>query len=412
MRIRTDLTGWPGSAGARRDRSSTVGGRIADSQRRTTVHRMDDGLRSPSESRMSDNRTDLNHKKILFVRLSSLGDVILTLPTLKAIKDRYPHASIAWLVQRSLQDVLTGNPYLDEIIPVDLLSVTDKYSTPRTWTQGAARLLSNLIQARRIFQERQFDIVFEFQALFKSAIFAFLNRGAERYGFKNGKELSRIFLNRPIFVRDKSRHAVQNYLDFARYFGCPTEAVEFPIHVPKQDQDYVDGILSEKGIKPGDLTVFISATARWQSKFWEPEYFAQLGDEMVPRYGAKLIFSGLPSEGDYLRTITDMMQQHAIIMAGRTNIKQFFALMKRCRLFVGVDGGAMHAAAAFGIPVIALFGPTITQWVGPFGQQNGIITRSVSCAPCNKKRCNDKRCMREITPDVVLEKVAQVITSM
>ena len=361
---------------------------------------------------MSEGHKDLNNSKILFIRLSSLGDLILTLPTLKAIKDRYPKAYIAWLVQSGLYDVLRGNPYLDEIIPVDILSVTDKYATPKTWLKGGIRLIRNLRKAHHIFQEKGFDIVLEFQALFKSGMFAVLNRKAERYGFKNSKELSHFFLNRAIFIRDKSRHAIDNYLQFARYFDCPTEEIGFPIYVPHEDEDYVDHLLSDEGVKPEDLTIFLCATARWRSKFWEREAFARLGDELVRRYGAKLIFSGLPSEIGYLHGIREMMREEAIIMAGRTNIKQFFALMKRCSFFIGVDSGAMHAAAAFGIPVISLFGPSNPHWIGPFGQEKGIIRVALQCAPCNKRDCRDRSCMRGISPEMVLEKVEELIPTL
>jgi heptosyltransferase-1 len=356
---------------------------------------------------VNGNHNDLNGKKILFIRLSSLGDLILTLPTLKAIKDRYPDAHISWLVQEAFQDVLRGNPYLDEIIPVDLLSVTDKYATPTTWLRGGTRFFSNLKKARHVFRERRFDVVLEFQALFKSGVFAYLNRGAERYGFKNARELSHLFLNHPLFVRDKSRHAVENYLQFARYFGCPTEAVGFPISIPPEDERYIEGVLNQAGIKEGDLTVFVSATARWQSKFWEQGAFARLADELVRRYGAKLLFSGLPSERGYLEGITAQMRENALIMAGRTTIKQFLALLKRSHLYVGVDSGAMHAAAAFGVPVVALFGPSNSRWIGPYGQEEGIVQLKLSCAPCNKRDCPDKSCMLGITPEMVLQKVAE-----
>jgi heptosyltransferase-1 len=353
-----------------------------------------------------DDHRDLNGAKILFIRLSSLGDLILTLPTLKAIKEKYPRAHVTWLVQDALQDVLSGNPYLDEIIPVDLLSVTDKYATPQTWLRGGSRLFRNLGKAYRIFRKRKFDVVLEFQALFKSGIFASLNRGAERYGFKNARELSHLFLNHPIFVRDKSRHAVENYLQFARHFGCPTEEVEFPIYIPPEDERYIEQLLLQEGIKPGDFTIFVSATARWRSKFWDQQAFARLCDELVHRYGAKLIFSGLPSEVEYLQKIREMMREDALIMAGRTSIKQFLALIKRSHLYVGVDSGSMHAAAAFRVPTIALFGPSDPNWIGPYGQEQGIVKVDLPCAPCNKRECSHRSCMLRITPEMVLEKVA------
>jgi heptosyltransferase-1 len=368
--------------------------------------------RGPGEDNVKGDHRDLNDAKILFIRLSSLGDLILTLPTLKAIKDRYPRAHITWLVQDALQDVLRGNPYLDEIIPVDLLSVTDKYATPTTWLRGGARFFRNLGKAYGIFRKRKFDIVLEFQALFKSGIFASLNRGAERYGFKNARELSHLFFNHPIFVRDKSRHAVENYLQFARHFGCSTERVEFPIAIPPEDERYIEKILLQEGIKPEDFTVFISATARWQSKFWEQSAFARLGDELVRRYGAKLILSGLPSEVEYLQEIRAMMHEDALIMAGRTTIKQFFALIKHSRLYVGVDSGSMHAAAAFGVPTVALFGPSNSIWIGPYGQAQGIVKVDVPCAPCNKRECSDRSCMLGITPELVLKKIEEITPAL
>ncbi len=354
---------------------------------------------------MRHDHRDLSDAKILFIRLSSLGDLILTLPTLKAIKERYPRAHVTWLVQDALQDVLSGNPYIDEILPVDLLSMTDKYATPRTWLRGGNRLFSNLRKTYHIFRKRKFDVVLEFQALFKSGIFASLNRGAERYGFKNARELSHLFLNYPIFVRDKSKHAVENYLQFARHFGCPTEEVEFPIYIPPEDERYVKQLLLDGGIKPEDFTVFLSATARWRSKFWDQKAFARVGDELVRRYGAKLVFSGLPSEVEYLRGIREMMREDALIMAGRTNIKQFLALIKHSHLYVGVDSGSMHAAAAFRVPTIALFGPSNPRWIGPYGQEQGIVKVDLPCAPCNKRACSHRSCMFRITPEMVLEKV-------
>jgi heptosyltransferase-1 len=358
---------------------------------------------------VKEKHRDLNDAKILFIRLSSLGDLILTLPTLKALKDQYPGAHISWLVQDALKDVLTGNPYLDEIIPVDLLSVTDKYATPRIWLQGGVRLFRNLQKAARIFHEKRFDVVLEFQALFKSGVFAALNSKAERYGFKNARELSHLFLNRPLFVRDKSRHAVENYLQFARYFGCSEKKVEFPLFIPAEDERYIEDLLRQKGIKRGDFTVFVSATARWQSKFWDQESFARLCDELVRRFGAKIIFSGLPSESRYLQGIKERMRDNALIMAGKTTIKQFLALLKQSRLYVGVDSGSMHAAAALGIPVVALFGPSNPRWIGPYGQEQGIVTAHLPCSPCNKRQCRDQRCMLQITPSMVLDTVEKII---
>ena len=103
------------------------------------------------------------------------------------------------------------------------------------------------------------------------------------------------------------------------------------------------------------------------------------------------------------------MREDALIMAGRTTIKQFLALLKRSHLYVGVDSGSMHAAAAFGVPVVALFGPSNPRWIGPYGQEEGIIQLKLPCAPCNKRDCSDQSCMLRITPEMVLEKVEKLM---
>lgn len=354
-------------------------------------------------------RESLSGKKVLIVRLSSLGDLILVLPTFKALRDRYPDAYIAWLVQDSLKELLEGTEGLDEIIPVRLLSMTDKYASPRRWFQGFRELLRGLLETAKVFRQRGFEVVLEFQGLMKSALFAFLNRRASRYGFRNARELSPLLLNRPIFIRDKGRHAVDNYLQFAAYFGCRTTEVSFPLYIPEEAQDRMDRLLASHGFKDGEPLIFICATARWQSKFWHQDGFARVADELIERYGARVLFSGLPAERAYLDGIRARMRHSAIVAAGLTGIKDFLALLRRCCLYVGVDSGAMHAARALGVPVVALFGPSDPRWIGPYGQRRGVVRLDLDCSPCNKRRCRSRACMLEIAPERVLEEVEVVL---
>jgi len=351
---------------------------------------------------------DLRGKKVLFVRLSSLGDLILVLPTFQAIRERYPDAYIAWLVQDSLREVIEGTPGLDEVIPVKLISVTDKYADWRRVLQGGISLLRALFHARRLFRERGFDVVLDFQGLWKSGLFVFLNRRAERYGFKNSRELSHLFLTHPIFIRDRSRHAIKNYLEFARHFGCEIDRVSFPLHVPPEAQRRVDVLLRQKGIGPMDPLAFICATARWQTKFWDQEGFAQVADGLW-KLGFRVILSGLPQERGYLEGIREKMRGEGVNVAGEVGIKDFFALLQRSSLYVGVDSGAMHAASALGVPVVALFGPSNPLWIGPYGERTEVVRVPLPCSPCNKRKCSDLRCMRAITPEMVLEAVDRVL---
>jgi len=351
---------------------------------------------------------DLRGKKVLFVRLSSLGDLILVLPTFHAIRERYPDAYIAWLVQDSLREVIEGTPGLNEVIPVKLISITDKYANWRRVLEGGVSLLKALSSTRRLFQERAFDVVLDFQGLWKSGLFVFLNRRAERYGFRNSREFSHLFLTHPIFVRDSGRHAIQNYLEFARYFGCKVDRISFPLHVPPEAQRRVDALLRQRGIGPKDPLAFICATARWQTKFWTQEGFAQVADSLQD-LGFRVVLSGLPQERDYLEGMREKMRGEAVNVAGEVGIKDFFALLKRSKLYVGVDSGAMHVASALGVPVVALFGPSNPRWIGPYGERTEVVRVPLPCSPCNRRKCSDLRCMKEITPGMVLEAIDRVL---
>ena len=271
-------------------------------------------------------RESLAGKRVLIVRLSSLGDLILVLPTFKALRDRYPDAYIAWLVQDSLKELLEGTEGLDEIIPVRLLSVTDKYASPGRWFQGFRGLVQGLLETAKIFRQRGFEVVLEFQGLMKSALFAFLNRKASRYGFRNARELSPLLLNRPLFIRDKGRHAVDNYLQFAAHFGCPTAEVSFPLHIPKEAQDRMDRLLASHGLKEGEPLIFICATARWQSKFWHQEGFARVADELsaASEYIHIAIYSYSPQDENpnIHATLRSKSKNREVLIAA--DLSQFF----------------------------------------------------------------------------------------
>jgi lipopolysaccharide heptosyltransferase II len=346
--------------------------------------------------------------RFLLIRLSSLGDLILVLPAFWALRKALPHAHIAWLVRDDLKEVLEGTPGLDEIIPVRLPSFTDRYASFPKVLKGLT-LWSRAIKEIGLHYFRKFDIVIDFQGLFKSALFAFF-LGKERYGFRNGHEFSFLFLNKAIFLRDKTSHAVDNYLQIASHFGG-TKVAEFPLFIPEGARAFCRAFLKENGIIEGDFLVFLSPTARWETKLWSVEGFAEVGDRIIEGFGAKIILSGLPKELGYLKGIKERMRnKDRVFLPPPTSIKQFFALLEASHVFLGVDSGAMHVARALGKPVVAIFGPSDPRWIGPYGQKGGVVRVNVDCSPCNKRRCEDLRCMREITPSMVYQEFERLLS--
>lgn len=353
---------------------------------------------------------DLNDKRLLIVRLSSLGDLVLVLPAFSALREAYPKAYIAWLVREDLKEVLSGTPGLDEVIPVRIPSFTDKYRSPQKVLLGIAKWLKEVQGLWCRFRKEKFDLAIDFQGLFKSAFLSFL-LAKDRYGFQNGKELSPIFLNKPFFLRNRERHAVDNYLDVVSYFTQRESEARFPLFIPKGSYEDMKAFLASYGINPGkDFVVFCAPTARWESKFWTQKGFAEVADSLVETYGAKVVFSGLVEERPYIEGIARLMRHNAVIACGRTSIKDFFALVALSQLYVGVDSGAMHVARALGVPVVALFGPSNPKWIGPYGQSHGVVKTNLPCSPCNKKRCDQRTCMLAITPEMVLQEIEKILT--
>lgn len=352
---------------------------------------------------------DLEGKRLLLIRLSSLGDLILVLPAFSALRKAYPGAKISWLVRADLAPVIEGTPGLDEVIPVKLLSLTDKYRSPRGLAKGMALWFKALAKVVREKGFRAYEVAVDFQGLFKSAVFAFL-LGKERYGFRNAGELSSLFFNRRGLLRDKGRHAVENYLSVAKSLGAKGEEVGFPLFIPEASRRRMAEFLRSRGIDPGDFIVFMAPTARWETKFWSQEGFALVADHLCERYQAKVILSGLPQERSYLEGVAERMAHRALVAAGVTGIKDFFALLELSRLYVGVDSGAMHVARALGVPAVVVFGPSNPRWIGPYGQQKGVVRAKVPCSPCNRKRCKDMACMKRVTPEMVIEEVERVLS--
>ncbi|MFQ5586701.1 MAG: glycosyltransferase family 9 protein [Thermodesulfobacteriota bacterium] len=143
--------------------------------------------------------------KILIVKLSSLGDVVHTLPALSALRGAYPDAEIDWLVEEESKAILEGNPLLNNIVTVRKRGL---FREPgKTWRV-----------VRRI-RERRYDMVIDFQGLLKSGVWVYLSSGRRRIGFGRGREFSHLFLNEKLPPYDPDRHAVDRYLDLARYAG-------------------------------------------------------------------------------------------------------------------------------------------------------------------------------------------------
>ncbi len=337
---------------------------------------------------------------ILFIKLSSIGDVVQTLPALEAIKKTYPDSDITWVVEEAAAGILDGHPLISRLLISRRKAWTRMLINPVTLFQG----LANIIRFFHELRSTRYDVAIDFQGLLKSGILIGLARARRKIGFDRTRELSHLFLNERLPAYDIEKHALERYLDVARYLGArdPSPACTLPI---ESEISVVTQRIA--GLKlEGRPVVAINPVARWKSKLWSERKFAELADRLISERNAVVIFTGSPDDRAADARIISMMKQRAVNWAGQTTLKELAALASLSAVFITTDTGPMHLAAAAGGRVVALFGPTAPWRTGPYGPSNAVVRAGLSCSPCFKRNCDENvQCMEEITVDEVMRKV-------
>jgi heptosyltransferase-1 len=271
----------------------------------------------------------------------------------------------------------------------------------------------------REIRRRPYDLVIDFHGLFKSAIIVFLSGGKRKLGYDSLQELSGLFYNEKI-PEDLGKHAVDRYLDFVRYLAqsragrnetCLKGPPEFIIAIGEEERRRVVALLAEhaelllpaKADRPDEAErekrfVAVNPVAFWETKLWEDEKFAELGDRLREELGIGIVLTG--GEAGPLEQIRGRMKTAAVNLGGRTTLRELACLYRQASLLITTDSGPMHLATAMGTPVVALFGPTDPARTGPYGSGHRVIRRALSCSPCLRKRCETPRCMTEISVEV------------
>ncbi len=337
--------------------------------------------------------------KILFIKLSAIGDVVQTLPALEAVKHAHPRSSITWVVEEAAAGILEGHPLIDRLLISRRKAWLSMLGSPTSFRQG----LRELREFISLLRATRYDIAVDFQGLLKSGIVMGLARSDRKIGFGRGRECSHHFLNEKLPPYDIERHAVERYLDIARHLGAkdPRPTCTLPL---ERERALVSGRLRAGGMDRGVLIV-INPVARWKTKLWREERFAELADRMISERGAVVVFTGSPADRASIERIRGMMTHRAESWAGETTLKELAALASLSGLFITTDTGPMHLAAAAGAKVIALFGPTAPWRTGPYGEGHRVVRGEAECAPCFQRECDRVRCMDDITVDAVLAEV-------
>ncbi|NJD68361.1 MAG: lipopolysaccharide heptosyltransferase I [Candidatus Methylomirabilota bacterium] len=349
-------------------------------------------------------------QRILIIKPSSLGDVVHALPFLSSLRRRYPDRYIAWLIEEEAAGLLLGHPLLDRVI----------VSGRRRWGRavrsplhgsGTLREVAALIAELR---RGQYDLVIDLQGLLKSALMVLCAGAPFRVGLAGGREGSGRALTHVVPLPPGPVHAVDRYLEAARFLGAEPLVKTFVFASRPDDGARAEALLAEAGVGPNMPVIALNPQARWRTKLWGEGEFAHVGEILAHRYGARIIFIGSSADLPIARRLARRMNPPPFVATGRTDLKDLIALLQRIDLLVTVDSGPMHLAAALGTPLVALFGPTDPRLVGPYGGEGVVLRVPLPCSPCSKRRClieTDRLCMQSISVEQVIEAAATLLSA-
>ena len=346
-------------------------------------------------------------ERILIVKLSSIGDVVHSLPTLKALRDAYPQAYIAWVVEEKSKDIITDNPLLDEVIIFE----KERWKKELFKTKGTKESLKDVYNFAKTLREKKFDAAIDLQGLLRSSLIAYFSGAKIRVGYRDSGEMSHIFYNLKVDSNESGIHAVDRHLYIAKFLGASINQVEFPLWISKEERNFAKKVLSEHNISRKDLLIGLNAGASIQHNRWDKERFAKLGDILIEKHEANIILFGGKQDVKLVQEIYEMMRNKPINLAGKTTMKQLASIIEYCNLFIGNDTGPLHIAVAMKVPVVAIFGPADPKRTGPYGKQNIVVYKKLSCSPCFRHpTCSDFKCMKLISVEEVLEAAERLLS--
>jgi len=327
--------------------------------------------------------------KILVIKPSSLGDVIHSMAFLKALKNLYPNSTVSWVISRNLSGLLDGHPLIDELIMFD----KDKWQKLKNLPQSVQEILP----FTRLIRKEFYDIVIDLQGLLRSGFITFCARGSVKAGFDTAREGSRYFYTHRVHT-DGIGHAVDRYLEVVSYLAR---------HIEGQGETaFKQPLLFPLPVDKEAAYAVIAFSARWLTKIWPPEHFA----EVIARLPIEPVLIGGASDKPLAEIILNNSRRRGIDYTGKTSLKELVALIAGAQVVISNDTGPVHIAAALQVPLVAIYGPTSAEKTGPYGwnfphSQCTVLRASLECSPCFKRKCSDILCLKSISPQSVLEAV-------
>lgn len=340
-------------------------------------------------------------KRILVRMTNWVGDAVMTLPALEAVRENFPGSGITVLARPWVVPLVENHPAVDAALPF-------------TKSRGYPWDLAETLRMARQIRQGAFDLAILFQNAFEAAFLVRVGGVKYRVGYNTqgrGLLLSHSVIKDEEITRE---HQVEYYLSILRAMGWEAKSRDPVLHVGQKALDSATALLASNEIgKDGFLLGLSPGAIYGPAKRWPEERFAAVGDRAAKEWGAKVLVFGSTGEQDVCRAVVRSMHEDALDLSGKTSLGEALALIKKCDFFVTNDSGLMHVAAALEVPLVAVFGSTDAVATGPRGNKSRVVQCDTDCAPCLKPECpDDFRCMLDIEADEVWQAMENLRSEM
>lgn len=330
--------------------------------------------------------------KILLRGPNWVGDAVLAIPAMKAMRTRFPEAEITLMVRPWVAGLYNAAPFID-----------------RLWSEPRPAGVSDWIRLTGGIRKSHFDLALLFPNSFESAIMMYLSGVPERVGYATDGR--RWLLTNPLKPSSERRHQVHYYLDLAGAVSAEVDRPSFEIEATVEEKAQAAKLLLAEGIPQGREYLILNPGAAYGSaKRWGDDRFAAAGDVLASEFDLDVVIVGSEMERSIAETIQKGLKSRAAVLSGKTSLETLMGVMAQSALVITNDSGPMHIAAALGVPTIAIFGATDDVVTGPCGPRTRVVKEPVECSPCLLRECPiDHRCMTHVSVEAVCRAAREVL---
>jgi len=349
-------------------------------------------------------------QRFLILRLSAIGDVVRTLPAVKALKRYNPNCYIGWVVEEDSKSLLESQPEIDNVIVFPRRSLERNIKS----VKGIGWVLKEIWSFALELRRQEFEVALDFHGILKSGLVSWFSKCPVRVGFdrKASREGSFLFSNIKVSLPSDRLSRIEKNLFLLKGIGIEVKKIDPKLHIPKEDKLYVDSFFKDvvKEIPKPLIAIHPGTSFKTSYKRWMPERYGSLADRLINEVKGSIIFTWGPGELELVKKIQKGMKNYSFLGPRTDSLTQLAEVFSNCDLYIGGDTGPTHVASFMGVPVVVIYGPTDPIINQPFGRHIKVV-KKVGCNPCRKRSCQELICLKNIVVEDVFKAAKEILAS-